>query len=162
MDPVTIGATVALLAAKRAGEKALEKAAERVGEKSGEAGWGLGAKILDKVRGLFSYTSDEALQELEAVEAAAEPSDEQVNGLAATVSKQLEVASKVAGELAPMIEAAHNDPELAPLLSTAGSVAEGSMVITQTVSNSSGVVQIGSAGGDINVDVKGATKPSKS
>lgn len=158
MDPVTIGATVALLAAKKVasklGEKAIDKAGEKLGEKAGEAGWDLGNRILDTVRNVFSF-NQEGKAKLETVEEAAEPTDQQVNELAAAVTKQLESAPDAVEALAPMVEAAKVDPELRPLLATADSVAEHSIVINQSISGGGGNVQIGHAGGDVNVDTTG-------
>lgn len=151
MDPISIAATVALLAGK--------KVVEKIGDKAGDAGWGLGNKILDKVRGWFSVTDKVATKQLEAVEEATDPTEEQVSELAALITERLKAAPTIADELAPMVEAAHNDAELAPLLTTSDSVVAASTVINQSASGT-GHIQVGQAGGDVNIDTTGTPKSS--
>jgi hypothetical protein len=145
VDPVSVGAAVAVLA----GTKVVEK----VGTEVGGAGWGLANQILGRVRDWFSSTDDEAAAALARVEEAASPPEGEIDALAALIAERLGAAPKVAGELAPLIEAALADGTLGPVLADqASEVAERSVSITQTA-HGDGNVQIGTAGRDVNVDV---------
>ena len=66
------------------------------------------------------------------------------------MAKRLESAPKVATDLGPLVEAAHTDGLLGPLLAKEMGpiVAQGSMIINQSAVGTD-IGQVGSAGGDV-------------
>ena len=136
MDPVTIGTTVALLAAKSAGTQL----AEKFGEGAGESGWGLASRLIGRVRAWFSSTDESAEAQLLALVEATEPSEEELASMAHLIATRLDAAPKVRDELSKLVEMTQSDPELGQLLresSIALSSGRDSNVITQTAGNNS-------------------------
>jgi len=120
IDPVSVGAMIAALAASKAVDKAAEKAAEKVGERAAESGWGLGARIVDRVRCWFDDTGQaDGLAALEAAESTGAPESAEAKELAEIVAGEvrgLNPDSKLVRDLSGWLEAARNDDVLGPLL----------------------------------------------
>lgn len=130
VDPLSIGATVAILAAKSLGKKAAETASEKLGEKAGLGGWDLGKAIVQKVRGLFSLTDKEAERQFAEVEEAEAPTSDEVAALAELIDERLPAAPTVRDELAPMVAQAQSDPILAPVLDEGRNVIQAGRDVT--------------------------------
>ena len=146
MDPVSIATSVAVLA----GLKTLQST---VDGQIGQIGWGLGNTILDKARSVFRRNEDEeALAQLEAVEAAELPTESETSALATTLAEHLTPAKKTRAELAELLEQAQADDVLGPLLRGDGAQRLAAAIqVNQTVignkNKTFGVVQ-----GDVNLD----------
>ena len=95
MDPVTLGLMVAALVAKRA--------LEQVGEQAGDAGWGMLAKVSERVRGWFLRRGDKAaVDALDVVEAAPD-SMRAAEALAGAVTDAASQDSEEAAGLAELV-----------------------------------------------------------
>jgi hypothetical protein len=150
VEPVSIGAAVAVLA----GSKLVEKAGEELGERAGGSGWGLATTIVGHVRAWFSVTDKRATAQLEALEAAETPPVEEVRALAELVDARLDAgaAPNLVVELRGLVDRAVADAVLGPVLAReTPAVVAGGTVITQTASGS-GVVQVGQTGGSVVID----------
>lgn len=137
MDPVSIGLTVAVLA----GQGVVKKL-------SGDAASALVRQMVGSVREWFSGTDDDAVAALEAIAVSEAPTDADVAALATLIDERLPAAPKVLAELQPLVDQAHEDPELAELLGSAPApTVAGRDIITQTAGD--GSIQ---AGRDVHVN----------
>ncbi len=143
VDPVSIGTVVAVLAGK--------KVVEAVGSKVGEAGWGLGNRVLDRVRDWFRNTDKDAEKALGELEAVADPTGQQVAELAQLVDARLEAAPSVAEDLAVLVGLVRQDPELGPLIPSGGSTALGGDVVN-VHSSGDRATNVGKVEGDMNIN----------
>ncbi len=141
VDPVSIGTVVAVLAGR--------KVVDAVGSKVGEAGWGLGNKLLDRVRSWLRDTDEDVERALGELEAAEDPSDGWVAELAQMVDARLVAAPKVAQDLTALVELVRQDPDLALLIPSEGSTAVAGDVINQQASGDRSI-QVGKVEGDFN------------
>lgn len=157
IDPVSIGAVVAGLAASKAAEKAAEKASEKLGEQAAESGWGLGARIVGRVRSWFSDNGKvDQLAALEAAETSGDPASAEAEALATVVEQEVAALPEQAGvasDLSDWCQLALKDPVLSEALASITiDVRTTNISKTNTADvDGSGNVVIQDAGGDVNV-----------
>ena len=144
IDPVSVGAAVAVLAAR----KVFEGAAMAAGDQVGDSGWRLGGRVLEVVRGWFAATDADAEASLAAVEAASNPSEAEVADLAALIDARLPGAPRVAAELEPLLAAARADAVLGPILGPGAASQVGGNQVNITTGDRSIA-----SGGDTNITI---------
>ncbi len=158
IDPVSIGAVVATLAASKAAEKAVEKASETLAEQAAESGWGLGARIVGRVRSWFTDNGKaDELAALEAAEASGDPSSPEAKTLEAIVAKEVAALPEQAGvtaDLSQWCQLASDDTVLSKVLDGVVVDVRTTNVTKSNVSNIEGSVNVvvQDVGHGVNVD----------
>ncbi|MEO1064375.1 MAG: hypothetical protein AAFZ07_23395 [Actinomycetota bacterium] len=145
MDPLSVGAAVAVLA----GTKGVEK----LGGLVAESGWRAVGQALGRLRQFFADTDEDASARLEKFVSAGDASEDSVVAVGELIDDKLRSAPKVRTEVELLIAEARADDEIAGLLAAAAVPGGLGQRITQIAIGNDNI-QVGQVGGDVTIDVQ--------